>query len=118
MARRSNPAGQAVMDAQAMGPLERRMEGMTKRRSKARTEQQGPAELKKRLVEASWILAMEGHGDLVWGHASVRTPGSDTFWIKPTGMGLDEVRVEDLLLCNLDGEVVQGKGPRHIEVYI
>jgi L-ribulose-5-phosphate 4-epimerase len=94
------------------------MEGMRKSRSKPRTEQQGTAELKKRLVEASWILAMEGHGDLVWGHASVRTPGSDTFWIKPTGMGLDEVRVEDLLLCNLDGEVVQGKGPRHIEVYI
>lgn len=75
-------------------------------------------ELKRRLVEASWILAMEGHGDLVWGHASVRLPGEDTFWIKPTGLGLDEIRVEDLLLCDLEGRVVRGKKPRHIEVYI
>ena len=76
------------------------------------------ANLKRRLVEASRILAMEGHGDLVWGHASVRAPGQDTFWIKPTGLGLDEVRVEDLLLCDLDGRVVRGRKPRHIEVYI
>lgn len=69
-------------------------------------------------MEASWILAMEGQGDLVWGHASVRAPGQETFWIKPTGLGLDEVRVEDLLLCDLDGRVVRGKKPRHIEVYI
>ena len=91
---------------------------MTKSPLKPGTRKREEAELKRRLVEASRILAMEGHGDLVWGHASVRAPGSDTFWIKPTGMGLDEVRVEDLLLCDLDGEVVQGKGPRHIEVYI
>jgi L-ribulose-5-phosphate 4-epimerase len=91
---------------------------MTKSRPKAGQGKPGEAELKRRLVEASRILAMEGHGDLVWGHASVRAPGSDTFWIKPTGMGLDEVRVEDLLLCDLDGEVVRGKGPRHMEVFI
>jgi L-fuculose-phosphate aldolase len=91
---------------------------MTKSRPHPGKGKQDEAELKRRLVEASRILAMEGHGDLVWGHASVRAPGSDTFWIKPTGMGLDEVRVEDLLLCDLDGEVVRGKGPRHIEVYI
>jgi L-ribulose-5-phosphate 4-epimerase len=76
------------------------------------------AELKRRLVQASWILAMEGQGDLVWGHASVRRPGSDTFWIKPTGLGLDEIKVEDLLLCDLDGKVVRGTKPRHIEVFI
>ena len=75
-------------------------------------------DLRRRLVEASWILAMEGHGDLVWGHASVRVPGADMFWIKPTGLGLDEIRVEDLLLCDLDGKVVRGTKPRHIEVYI
>src|SRR5919201_6711247 len=65
--------------------------------------------LKRRLVEASRILAMEGQGDLVWGHVSGRVPGADTFWIKATGVGLDEVRVEDLLLCDLEGRVVRGK---------
>jgi L-ribulose-5-phosphate 4-epimerase len=76
------------------------------------------ADLKRRLVQASWILAMEGQGDLVWGHASVRRPGSDTFWIKPTGLGLDEITIGDLLLCDLDGRVVRGTKPRHIEVFI
>jgi L-fuculose-phosphate aldolase len=76
------------------------------------------ADLKRRLVEASRILAMEGQGDLVWGHVSARVPGQDTFWIKATGVGLDEVRLEDLLLCDLDGRVVRGRKPRHIEVYI
>jgi len=76
------------------------------------------AELKSRLVRASWILAMEGQSDLVWGHASVRQPGGETFWLKPTGLGLDEIKVGDLLLCDLDGRVVRGKKPRHIEVFI
>jgi L-fuculose-phosphate aldolase len=76
------------------------------------------ADLKRRLVHASRILAMEGHGDLVWGHASVRVPGRETFWMKPTGLGLEEARVEDLLLCDLDGRVVRGTKPQHIEVYI
>jgi len=76
------------------------------------------ASFKKRLAEACHILVMEGQGDAVWGHATVRVPGADTFWMKPHRMGLEEVKPEDMLLIDLEGKVVRGKRPRHSEVFI
>ncbi len=78
----------------------------------------GEAHLKKKLAEACHILVMGGQGDDVWGHASVRRPGADTFWMKPHRLGLEEVKPEDMLLIDLDGQVVRGKRPRHGEVFI
>jgi L-ribulose-5-phosphate 4-epimerase len=76
------------------------------------------AELKRTLAEACRILAMADQGDDIWGHATVRMPGTDTFWMKPAEMGLEEVRPEDMLLVDLDGKVLRGKRPRHSEVFI
>lgn len=78
----------------------------------------GPADLKRRLAEACRILASAEQGDDVWGHATVRVPGASTFWMKPAGLGLEEIRAEDLLLVDLDGRVVRGRHPRHSEVFI
>ncbi|OLC17509.1 MAG: hypothetical protein AUH29_01685 [Candidatus Rokubacteria bacterium 13_1_40CM_69_27] len=74
--------------------------------------------LRQRLAQACRILAWAGQGDDIWGHATVRVPGTDTFWMKPHKMGLEEVRAQDLLLVNLDGKVVRGTRPRHSEVFI
>jgi L-fuculose-phosphate aldolase len=76
------------------------------------------ANLRQRLAQACRILAWAGQGDDIWGHATVRVPGTDTFWMKPHKMGLEEVRAQDLLLVNLDGKVVKGTRPRHSEVFI
>lgn len=76
------------------------------------------ASLKKRLADACQILVMEGQGDAVWGHATVRLPGADTFWMKPHKLGLEEVKPEDLILVDLEGKVVRGNRPRHSEVFI
>lgn len=78
----------------------------------------GEAALKRRLVDACRILAMAGQGDDVWGHATARVPGTSTYWMKPAGLGLEEVRAEDLLLVDLDGRVLRGRRPRHSEVFI
>ena len=88
--------------------------------NKARKTKGGTAEaaLKRRLVDACRILAMAGQGDDVWGHATARVPGTDTFWMKPAGLGLEEVRPEDLQLIDLDGKVLRGPHPRHSEVFI
>jgi len=88
--------------------------------SKARKTKGGTAEtaLKRRLVDACRILAMAGQGDDVWGHATARVPGTDTFWMKPAGLGLEEIRAEDLQLIDLDGKVLRGPHPRHSEVFI
>jgi L-fuculose-phosphate aldolase len=76
------------------------------------------ADLRRRLAHACRILALAGQGDDIWGHATARVPGTETFWMKPHKMGLDEVRPEDLLLVDLDGRVLRGTRPRHSEVFI
>lgn len=76
------------------------------------------AALKRTLADACRILAMADQGDDVWGHATARVPGTDTFWMKPAGLGLEETGPEDLLLIDLDGNVLRGKHPRHSEVFI
>ena len=73
---------------------------------------------RRELARACRILAMAGQGDDIWGHATVRLPGADTFWMKPHKLGLEEVRSGDMLLVNLEGRVVRGTRPRHSEVFI
>lgn len=90
---------------------------MMKKAPKARSAV-AEAALKRRLVEACRLLAMAGQGDDVWGHATARVPGTDTFWMKPAGLGLEEIRAEHLLLVDLDGKVLRGRLPRHSEVFI
>ena len=56
------------------------------------------------------------HGDLVryqlvvWtaGNISGRVPGTDLFVIKPSGVSYDELKPENMILCDLDGNVVPG----------
>jgi ribulose-5-phosphate 4-epimerase/fuculose-1-phosphate aldolase len=38
--------------------------------------------------------------------------------MKPHSFGFDEVTMENIVTCNLDGEKIDGGGPRHSEVYI
>ncbi len=66
-------------------------------------------------VEAYQALGVAGHGDLVWGHVSVRDPRGRGFWMKASGLGFEEVVASRMLLVGLDGEVLEGTGPRHIE---
>jgi ribulose-5-phosphate 4-epimerase/fuculose-1-phosphate aldolase len=74
--------------------------------------------LRRRLAEACHVLAAEGQGDDVFGHAVVRGSRPDTFWMKPAGLGLEEVGSYDMLLVDLEGRVLRGRRPRHGEVFI
>ena len=38
--------------------------------------------------------------------------------MKPAGLGLEEIRPDDLQLIDLDGKVIRGPHPRHSEVFI
>lgn len=73
------------------------------------------AEVRELVATASRVLAAQGHADLVWGHASVRDPGSGGAWLKSAEWGLDEVTPERVHLVSRDGEVRSGSGPRHNE---
>jgi L-fuculose-phosphate aldolase len=81
----------------------------------AMTEQQA----RQKLIDAGLVLETAGQGDLTRGHISVRVPGRpDLFFMKPHSFGFDEITMENIVICNLDGEKVGGGGRRHSEVFI
>lgn len=50
------------------------------------------------------------YGLVVWtgGNVSARVPGEDRFLIKPSGVDYDDLGTADMILCDLDGNVVEG----------
>lgn len=80
-------------------------------------------ELKAQVVRAGRILAMQGQGDLL-GHVSARVPswmikgeaGPEPYFVmKRTGVALEEVTEEDLLILNGEGQILYGAGRAHNE---
>jgi L-ribulose-5-phosphate 4-epimerase len=47
---------------------------------------------------------------VVWtaGNVSARVPGANLFVIKPSGVDYDRLRPENMIICDLDGQVVDG----------
>ncbi|MEO8263849.1 MAG: L-ribulose-5-phosphate 4-epimerase [Pseudolysinimonas sp.] len=50
------------------------------------------------------------YGLVVWtgGNVSARVPGEDLFLIKPSGVDYDDMTAADMIVCTLDGDVVEG----------
>jgi L-ribulose-5-phosphate 4-epimerase len=51
-------------------------------------------------------------GLVVWtaGNVSARVPSHDLFVIKPSGVAYDQLSPEAMVVCNLDGNLVDGDG--------
>ena len=77
----------------------------------------GEMELREALTRAGRVLAHEGQGDYVAGHVSLRAPGAAMF-MKPAGIGLEEMSAPDVILVDFNGERIAGAMPRHNEVFI
>ncbi|NDF79798.1 MAG: class II aldolase/adducin family protein, partial [Betaproteobacteria bacterium] len=76
-------------------------------------------ELKQRLIDAGHILENAGQGDLTRGHVSIRSPEDPNIFImKPHSYGFDEITLENIVVCNMEGEKIDGGGRRHSEVFI
>jgi L-ribulose-5-phosphate 4-epimerase len=74
---------------------------------------------KQRLIDAGRILEANGLGDFTKGHISVRAPqDAGLFFMKPHSRGFDEMTLENIVVCNMDGDKVGGSGRRHSEVFI
>ena len=67
------------------------------------------------VATASRVLGASGHGDLVWGHASVRDPEGRGAWLKQAGWGFEEITTERVHCVDGDGNVTVGDGNRHSE---
>ena len=75
--------------------------------------------LRERLVDAGRVLALEGQGDYVAGHVSVRLPDDPgRFLMKPAGIGIEEMRPDNIITVDIEGRKVDGAMPRHNEVFI
>ncbi|MCU1409273.1 MAG: L-ribulose-5-phosphate 4-epimerase [Microbacteriaceae bacterium] len=50
------------------------------------------------------------YGLVTWtgGNISGRVPGADLFLIKPSGVGYDELSAENMILCDLQGQIIPG----------
>lgn len=76
-------------------------------------------DLKEKLVNGGRALALEGQGDYVAGHISVRLPDEpNKFFMKPAGIGLEEMNLKNIITVDIEGQKIDGVANRHNEVYI
>jgi len=73
---------------------------------------QPPAETIASLREtvAALHAQLTRYGLVVWtaGNVSGRVPGEDLMVIKPSGVSYDELTADTMIVCDLNGDVVEG----------
>ena len=80
-------------------------------------------ELKQQVVDANQRLVADGLVYLTWGNVSAFDPESGLIAIKPSGVPYEDLTVDNLVVVNLDGEVVEGDmrpssdTKTHLEIY-
>ncbi len=67
------------------------------------------------IAAACRVLASLGHNDVTLGHISLRDPDGRGFWLKASGLGLDEVTSDDVVLVSFDGVPELPDARLHIE---
>lgn len=68
--------------------------------------------LKEKLAAAFRLFSKFGFDEGVAGHITARDPEhKDHFWVNPFGVHFSLIKASDLILCNHDGEVVEGSLP-------
>lgn len=76
-------------------------------------------DIREELSYGCKIVALDGQGDLIWGHLTCRVPDSaDRLFMKPAAMGLEEIESNDLIQIDLSGKKVAGERDVHNEVFI
>ncbi len=80
-------------------------------------------ELKKRVLEANLMLPKYGLVTFTWGNISEIDREHGVIAIKPSGVEYDEMKADDIVLLDLDGNIIEGSlrpssdTPTHIELY-
>lgn len=79
--------------------------------------------LAEEVLEANRALAAYGLAPLTWGNASGIDRDEGLVVIKPSGIGYDDMTVDDMVVVDLDGNVVAGERrpstdtPTHLALY-
>lgn len=66
------------------------------------------SEIREECLAANLSLSKTGLVDLTFGNVSVFDPKACVFAIKPSGVAYEKLKVEDLPVVDLDGDVVDG----------
>ena len=80
-------------------------------------------ELRKQVLEANLLLPKYNLVTFTWGNVSGIDRESGLVVIKPSGVSYDGMTVEDMVVVDLDGKVVEGRWkpssdtPTHVELY-
>jgi len=80
-------------------------------------------ELKEKVLKANLQLVKNHLVLFTWGNVSEIDRASGLFVIKPSGVEYDEMTADDMVVCDLEGKVVEGHyrpssdTPTHIEFY-
>ena len=80
-------------------------------------------DLKKRVFEQNISLVKHGLVVLTWGNVSAKDQESGLVVIKPSGVPYDNMKAEDMVVVDLDGNVVEGRYrpssdlPTHLYLY-
>jgi L-ribulose-5-phosphate 4-epimerase len=81
------------------------------------------SQLREQALEANLALPAHGLVTLTWGNASAIDRESGLVAIKPSGVDYDRLLAEDIVICDLDGDVVEGSRrpstdtPTHLALY-
>ncbi len=63
---------------------------------------------KEEIVIACQALGLRGCGSGIGGHVSIRVPGEEALWINVFDRTLSEITIDDVLLIDFDGNVIEG----------
>ena len=80
-------------------------------------------ELKQQVLQANLLLPKHGLITFTWGNVSGIDRKTGVVVIKPSGVSYEEMKIEDLVVVDLDGNVVEGRyrpssdTPTHLELY-
>lgn len=80
-------------------------------------------ELKEKVLEANLLLPKYGLVTFTWGNVSEIDREKGLIAIKPSGVDYDRMKVEDIVILDLDGKVVEGRlrpssdAPTHVVLY-
>ncbi len=80
-------------------------------------------ELKNKVLQANLSLVKYGLVSFTWGNVSGIDRGKGLIVIKPSGVSYDDMRTDDMVVVNLEGEIVEGglkpssDTPTHLVLY-
>jgi L-fuculose-phosphate aldolase len=72
-------------------------------------------EYKEKVIAAGIAMADKNLTVETWGNISVRDPEQDLLYITPSGMPYNTLEADDIVICSLDGTVIEGKRTPSVE---